>query len=122
MVGVETKGQKFRIMGRLEKIIDRLNQALYENRNDGSDEEDIYSAYATIRIGRKTIYMSVSERFGDVCEVLDTKYTERFYYNIEEFLYKHITPFSEIKRDTYENEYQRNGFRNEADFVHYKFG
>ena len=109
-------------MGRLEKIIERLDEALYENRNDGSDEEDIYSAYATIRVGRKTIYMSVSDRYGDVCEVIDDESTERFYDNIEEYIYEHITPFSDIKKDPYENEYQRNGFRNEADFVHYKFG
>ena len=109
-------------MGRLEKIIDRLNEALYENRNDGSNEEDIYSAYATIRVGRKTIYMSVSDKYGDVCEIIDDIYTGRTYENIESYLYAYITPFSEIKKNPKEDIWQRNGFRDENDFINYKFG
>ena len=108
-------------MGRLEKIIDRLNEALYENRNKG-EEEEIYSAYTTIRVGRKTIYMSVSDRVGDVCEIIDDEYTGRSYENIENFLYAHITPFNEIKKDPEETIWQRNGFKDERDFIHYKYG
>ena len=105
---------------RLETIIDRLNEKLYENRNDG-DEEDIYSAYTTIRIGRKSIYISVSDRYGDVCEVIDDQYTERFYDNLEKYISEHVTPFSEIKKDPIETEWERHGFKDEKDFVHYKY-
>jgi len=108
-------------MGRLEKIIDRLNEALYENRNKG-EEEEIYSAYATIRVGRKTIYMSVSDKVGDVCEIIDDEYTGRYYENIENFLYSHITPFNKIKENPKEDIWQRNGFRDKNDFITYKYG
>jgi len=106
-------------MKMIEKLLDRVNEALIERRDYDDEEDDICSV--TLHLGRKELFASVSEKYGNVCELTDLKFLDLFYPNIEEYLYQHIISFSDIERRPEETEWERHGFRDEKDFVNYKY-
>jgi hypothetical protein len=103
-------------MKKLDYIVAQLNEMLKDDKRDKFP----YHFYATARYNYSDIEISVwlESRTVEVCITRDSG---REYPNIEGYIADRIVDYDSI--DIYEeSEWEINGFRDEADFMNYKYG
>lgn len=109
-------------MGRtefLESLVERLNDALHESANGEYWGED--KVVASIECCGCTITAIVNSR-KRLVEIYDDNDQVRYFNNIEEYLEKKINSLGDIEIEPEENEWTLHGFRDEADYLRYRYG
>lgn len=103
-------------MKKINNIVTQLNDML----KDDKKEKYPYHKYATARYLSEGFEIAVWLDSDDV-EVCVTSDTGREYPNIEEYIADRIVDYDSI--DIYEeSEWEINGFRDESDYLNYKYG
>ena len=78
----------------------------------------------TLKIGNKQLALHVSNKIRE-CVISDTKYPDREYPNLDEYITENLPFYREIEDDESCETcdvYQANGFSSEADYLRYKYG
>jgi hypothetical protein len=103
-------------MKALDNIVNILNDMLKEDKK----EKYPYHSYATARyvINYAEFSVWVDSSFVDVCVVSDRGFE---YPNIEKYISDRIVDYDSIEVCD-EDEWNLNGFRDESDYLNYKYG
>ena len=103
-------------MKRLDYIVAQLNDML----RDDKKEKYPYHKYATARYPSEGFVITVWLD-SDYVEVCVTSDTGREYPNIEEYIAYRIVDYDSIEVCD-DSEWEINGFRDESDYLNYKYG
>lgn len=100
----------------LNKIIDRLNEAVKEARN--GDYRDCDYLSATVKEGKVRFKVYLDD--SGIAEVEIHGKKGREYPNIEEYMAERIIHWDDIELEEEPDEWNLNGFRDEEDYYRWK--
>lgn len=103
----------------INNIINRLNEKLERERNNSPYETHVT---CSLRIGNYTFDCYMDDKNTKEVNVFNDKNYDREYPNVSEFLSKSILDWEDLEADPEESEWEHNGFRNECDYLRWRFG
>lgn len=105
-------------MKKLDKIVNMIDEALIDARN-GDNYDDSYCC-AHVKYGEFAITGFCDKHCREV-EIYNHKSPDRCYPNLEEWLSKNIIEYDEIEIEPPYDYWNEHGFRNEADYINWRY-
>ena len=103
-------------MGKLNNIVKQLNDMLSDDKQNKLPYHKYATASMNVGDARIEVWLDSSS-----AEVIITRDNGREYTNIEKYISERIVDYDSIEVNE-ETEWSLNGFRNESDYLNYKYG